>query len=79
LLAPPAAGRSRVGPLVAATDLSSTVIEQLRPIAVPEQETSLFKKPGTWIIAGAIVAALVGGFFVYESTRSQKTGTITVQ
>jgi len=79
LLAPPAAGRSRVGPVVAAADLSPTVTEQLRPIAIPEQGTSLFKKPGTWIIGGAIVAALVGGFFVYEATRPQKTGTITVQ
>ena len=79
IVAPPAAGRSRMGPVVAAADLPTTMVEQLRPIAPPEESTSLFKKPGTWIVAAGVVAAVVGGFLVYESSRSQKTGTITVQ
>jgi hypothetical protein len=80
LVAPPATGRSRLGPIVPAADLSPTVLEQLRPIAAPEQGTSLFKKPGTWIVGAGIVAAVVAGFLVYESSRPQKaTGTITVQ
>jgi hypothetical protein len=80
IVAPPAAGRSRLGPAVPAAELSTTMVEQLRPIAPPpEQSTPLLKKPGTWIVAGGVVAAIVGGFFVYEATRPQKNGTITVQ
>jgi hypothetical protein len=79
IVAPPVQGRSRIGPAVAAAELPTTMVEQLRPIAPPEESKSLFKKPGTWIIAGGVVAAVVGGFFLYESSRSsQKTGTITV-
>jgi hypothetical protein len=78
IVAPPAAGRSRLGPAVAAANLPTTMVEQLRPIAPPEENKSLFKKPGTWIIAGGVVTAIVGGFFVYQATRPQKTGTITV-
>jgi hypothetical protein len=81
LVAPPAAGRSRLGPAVAASDLSSTVIEQLRPIAQPEASSSIFKKPVTWIVGvGVVAAAVVGGILIYDASRSaQKTGNITVQ
>jgi hypothetical protein len=79
-IAPPAAGRSRLGPAVAGADLSRSVEEQLRPIAPPQESTSLFKKPVTWIVGAGIVAAVVGGIFIYDASRSQqKTGSITVQ
>jgi hypothetical protein len=79
-LAPPAAGRSRVGPAVAAQDVSPAVLEQLRPIAAADEGTPLLKKPGTWIIGGGIVAAIVGGFFIYDAVRSNdEMGSITVQ
>jgi hypothetical protein len=80
LVAPPATGRSRIGPSVAAADLPPSVVEQLRPIAPPEESTSLFKKPVTWIVGAGIVAAVVGGIFLYDASRSQqKNGSITVQ
>jgi hypothetical protein len=80
LIAPPAQGRSRIGPVVPSTELTPAIVEQLRPILPPEQGTSLFKKPGTWIVGAGVVAAVVAGFFIYQSSRAPKeTGTITVQ
>jgi hypothetical protein len=81
LVAPPAAGRSRLGPAVAAADLPSTVVEQLRPTVSPDSSTPFFKKPVTWIVgAGIVAAAVVGGILIYDASRSQqKTGNITVQ
>jgi len=81
IVAPPAAGRSRLGPAVAPAELPSTVLEQLRPIAQPDENTPLFKKPVTWIVgAGIVAAAVVGGILLYDASRSQsKTGNITVQ
>jgi hypothetical protein len=64
--------------VVALANLSTAVVEQLRPIAPPEQSTPFLKKPGTWIVAGGVVAALVGGFFLYEATRPQNNGSVTV-
>jgi hypothetical protein len=83
LIAPAPQGRSRLGPAVAAANLPPTVIEQLRPIAPPpppEESKSIFKKPVTWIAGAGIVAAVVGGIFIYDASRSQqKTGSITVR
>jgi hypothetical protein len=78
-LAPPPTGRSRIGPAVETVELSPAVVEQLRPIDPPEQSTPFLKKPGTWIVGAGVVAAVVGGLLFYETSRSQKTGSITVQ
>jgi hypothetical protein len=80
LVVPPPAGRSKLGPAVAAADLPPAVVEHLRPIAPPEESRSIFKKPVTWIVGAGIVAAVVGGIFIYDASRSsQKPGSITVQ
>ncbi len=80
LVAPPPTGRNRFGPLVPPQAVPASVAEQLRPILPPEPEkpSPWYAKPGTWIIAGGLIAGGIAGFFIYDSSRSRKTGTITV-
>jgi hypothetical protein len=80
ILAPPAAGRPRLGPAVAAPDLSAATTEQLRPIAPPAQESKpWYAKPTAWIVGGGIVAGIVAGVLIYRSSTSTPTGTLTVK
>ena len=81
IVAPPAAGRTRLGPTVETGTLSSTVFEQLRPTVVLGSEPShpWYAKPGTWLVTAGLIAGVVGGVLIYDATKSGPTGTITVR
>lgn len=86
VVAPPAAGRQRLGPSVPKTALATSVLEQLRPLAPApgsEPPSPWYGKPGVWIGGAALVGAVVGGILLYESSRSSSTppapgGSLTV-
>jgi hypothetical protein len=79
LLAPPAAGRARVGPAVATASVSVATVEQLRPIASLSKENQpWYAKSTTWIVGGGIVAGIVAGVLIYQASTSPPTGTLTV-
>jgi len=83
LVAPPAAGRTRLGPTIESGALSLVVLEQLRPTIVPESEQPSkpwYAKPGTWLVGAGLVAGIVGGVLIYDASKNgQTTGTITVR
>ena len=82
LVAPPAAGRTRLGPVVETGALSPAVIEQLRPTIDPSAEPSKpwYAKPGTWLVGAGLIAGIVGGVIIYDSSKNaQPKGTITVR
>jgi len=80
ILSPPPIGRPRFSPAVATTELTPTVVEQLRPMAPPDEKTSIFKKPLTWIVGAGVVAGIVAGVLVYgASSHPASSGSITVQ
>ena len=79
VFAPPAAGRPRLGPAVAASDLSSATAEQLRPIGPAREESKpWYGKSTTWLVGGGIVAGLVAGFLIYQASTPTPTGTVIV-
>jgi hypothetical protein len=78
-LAPPAIGRPRLGPAVAAADLMTATAEQLRPIGPSREEGQpWYGKPTTWIVGGGIVAGMVAGFLIYRAAAPNPTGTLIV-
>jgi hypothetical protein len=81
LFAPPAAGRPRLGPAVPGSSLTTATAEQLRPIAPPARDDGRpwYGKPTTWLVGGGIVAGLVAGFLIYQSSTAPPTGTLTVE
>lgn len=83
VVAPAAAGRSKLGPLVGGGGLSSAVEEQLRHTIVPGQQepsSPWYAKPGTWLVGAGLVAGIVGGIVLYDASRSSEPkGTITVR
>jgi hypothetical protein len=83
LVAPPAAGRSRQGPLVLAAGLNGAVNEQLRPLAVPGQDEPpkpWYTKTVVWLGAGAVIAGAVAGALLYDSSqKAPPKGTLTVR
>jgi hypothetical protein len=80
LFAPPAAGRPRLGPAVLPSNLSAATAEQLRPIAPTAAEGKpWYGKPTTWLIGGGIVAGMVAGFLIYQSSSPPATGTLTIE
>lgn len=85
VVAPPAAGRQRLGPSVPKTALATSVLEQLRPLTPPGSEppAAWYEKPGVWIGGAALVGAVVGGILLYEASRSSSApptpaGSLTV-
>jgi hypothetical protein len=82
LVSPPAAGRSRIGPLASADDLCFAVMDQLGTTDAAAPATAggsaWYAKPTTWIIGAAIVAGVVGGALIYDASRPSATGTLTV-
>jgi hypothetical protein len=79
LLAPPAAGRPRVGPAVATANVTSATLDQLRPIAPPSKENEpWYGKSTTWLVGGGIVAGIVAGILIYQASSAPPTGTLTV-
>jgi hypothetical protein len=81
LVAPPAAGRARMGTAVQ-SGLSTAVAEQLIPTAPPEgSEPSKpwYAKPGTWLVGAGVVVGAVVGVLVLGSKGDTSKGTITVR
>jgi hypothetical protein len=82
LVAPPAAGRSRIGPLAAPDALSFAVMDQLVPTdtSAPAAPASAawYARPTPWIIGAAIIVGVVAGALVYDASRTPSTGTLTV-
>jgi PEGA domain len=79
LVAPPAAGRSPIGPLTNEDGLSFAVADQLSPVEPARASGSAwYAKPATWIVGAAIIAGAVGGFLIYDASRPPGTGTLTV-
>jgi hypothetical protein len=79
LVAPPAAGRARFGPLATTESLSFAVQDQLTPSETSAPVAAAwYAKPSTWLIGAAIVAGVVGGVLLYGASRQPTTGTLTV-
>jgi hypothetical protein len=79
IFAPPAAGRTRLGPATAAPGLSAAAAEQLRPIGPTQEEGKpWYGKPTAWLVGGGIVAGIVAGFFIYQASTPTPTGTLII-
>jgi hypothetical protein len=83
-VAPPAAGRARIGPQVPPRELAAAVNEQLRPTEPPPEQRpnndtrAWYAKPTAWLVGAGVVAVIVGSILVYDASRPAKTGTVTV-
>lgn len=62
-------GRSFTSPWTATLNLSNTIAWASNPAALPKNTPHLLEGPTTWIIVGAVSAALIVGFYVGSESK----------